>query len=223
MRRALGAMAITGAVLLGTAGCIWDDDERRDVSYAVTEPVRVLVVQGHTGGVTVRGGGGTGAKVTEHQSFRDGAPRSSHELKDGTLTLTYDCDDCGVGYEIDVPAGTKVRVTAETGGVRLTGLAGEVEATVSTGGVEASGLTSPTALLRSETGGIEASFATAPGRVEARTGTGGVRLRVPAGDAYAVDASTGTGGVDVAVPRQPGAPRSILARAETGGVTVGNG
>ncbi|MFD0347890.1 histidine kinase [Kitasatospora aburaviensis] len=103
-----------------------------------------------------------------------------------------------------MPAGTTVRVTAETGGVRLSGLAGEVEATVSTGGVEASGLTSPTALLRSDTGGIEASFAAAPAKVEARAGTGGVRLRVPAGDAYAVDASAGTGGVDVAVPRQPG-------------------
>ncbi|WP_395295768.1 hypothetical protein ACF9IK_21380 [Kitasatospora hibisci] len=224
MKRVLGAMAITGAVLAGMSGCfVGDDGERRDVGYAVAEPVRVLVVQGRTGGVVVRGGGGSEVRVTEHQSYRGEAPRSSHVLKDGTLTLTYDCEDCGLGYEVDVPAGTAVRVTAQTGGVRLSGLAGEVEATVSTGGVEATGLTSRTVLLRSGTGGIEASFAAAPAKVEARTGTGGVRLRVPAGDAYAVDASAGTGEVDVAVPQQPGAPRGILARAETGGVTVGHG
>ncbi|AUY51295.1 DUF4097 family beta strand repeat-containing protein [Streptomyces sp. CB01881] len=223
MKRVLGAAAITGAVLLGMSGC-WagDDEQRRDVAYGVSGSVRELVIAGHTGGVTVRGGGGA-VKVSEHQSFHGEAPRSSHELKDGTLTLTYDCENCGIGYEVDVPAGTKVRVTAETGGVKLAGLAGEVEATVSTGGVEASGLTSPTALLRTGTGGIEASFATAPGKVEARAQTGGVRLKVPAGDAYAVDASAGTGGVDVTVPRQPGAQHSILARTETGGVTVAHG
>ncbi|WP_406199594.1 hypothetical protein OH807_17350 [Kitasatospora sp. NBC_01560] len=222
MKRVLGAMAVTAAVLAGTSGCVWDDEERRDVAYGVTGPVRVLVVEAHTGGVTVRGGGDA-VRVTEHQSFKDGEPRSSHEVRDGTLTLAYDCDGCAIGYEVEVPAGTKVRIGAGTGGVRLSGLAGEVEATVSTGGIEASGLTSPTALLRTGTGGIEADFAAAPVKVEARAGTGGVRVRVPAGDAYAVDAGAETGGVEVTVPRQPGAPRSILARAEVGGVTVAHG
>ncbi|MFB7613757.1 hypothetical protein [Kitasatospora sp. NPDC056181] len=223
MKRMLGAVAITGAVLAGMSGCFaGGDEQRRDVAYDVSGPVRELVVVAHTGGVTVRGGG-SAVKVAEHQSYHAEAPRSSHELKDGTLTLTYDCEDCGIGYEVDVPAGTKVRVKAETGGVTLAGLAGEVEATVETGGVEASGLTSPTALLRTGTGGIEASFAGAPARVEARAGTGGVRVTVPAGEAYAVDASAGAGGVDVSVPRQPGAQHAILARTDAGGVTVAHG
>ncbi|MFF1903399.1 DUF4097 family beta strand repeat-containing protein [Kitasatospora sp. NPDC058218] len=220
MKRALGAMAITGAVLFGMSGCLLDDEERRDVDYGVGEPVQVLVIEGRIGGITVRGGGDA-VKVAEHQNYRGAAPRSSHEVRDGTLTLRYDCDDCGVGYEVDVPAGTRVRVSAETGGVRLTGLAGEVEAKVGTGGVEASGLTSPVVRLSTGTGGIEASFAGSPDTVEARAETGGVRVRVPAGEAYAVDASAGTGDVSVEVPRRPGAVRSITARTGTGGVTVG--
>ncbi|MFJ9946990.1 DUF4097 family beta strand repeat-containing protein [Kitasatospora sp. NPDC091207] len=220
MKRVLGAMAVTGAVLLGTAGCLpGGDDERRDVGYAVDEPVRVLVVEARTGGVTVRGGG-EAVKVTEHQSYRGAAPRSSHEVKDGTLTLRYDCEDCGVGYEVDVPAGTVVRVGTETGGVRLTGLAAEVDVRAGTGGVEASGLTSPVVRLRTGTGGIDVSFAGSPDTVEVRAETGGVRVRVPAGEAYAVDASAGAGGVSVEVPRWPGAARTISARTEAGGVTV---
>ncbi|MFG3056469.1 DUF4097 family beta strand repeat-containing protein [Kitasatospora sp. NPDC048239] len=219
MKRALGAMAITVAVLGGMSGCLLDDEERRDVGYGVAEPVRVLVVEGHTGGITVRGGGDA-VRVTEHQNYRGAAPRSSHVVQDGTLTLTYDCEDCGVGYEVDVPAGTRVRVGSETGGVRLSGLAGEVEAKVGTGGVEANGLTSRVVRLTTGTGGIEASFAAGPDTVEARAETGGVTVRVPAGQAYAVDASAGTGGVSVEVPREPGAARSITARTGTGGVTV---
>ncbi|MFD9591506.1 DUF4097 family beta strand repeat-containing protein [Kitasatospora sp. NPDC059973] len=220
MKRVLGAMAVTGAVLAGVSGCLPGDEQRRDVGYGVDGPVRELVVEGRTGGVTIRGGG-EAVRVTEHQNYRGAAPTSSHEVRDGTLTLRYDCDDCGVGYEVDVPAGTRVRVGTETGGVRLTGLAAEVEVKAGTGGVEASGLTSPVVRLSTGTGGIEASFAGSPTTVEARARTGGVRVRVPAGQAYAVDASAGTGDVSVEVPRAAGAARSITARAETGGVTVG--
>lgn len=220
MKRVLGAAAITGVVLIGMSGCLPGDDRRRDVGYGVDEPVRVLVVEGRTGGVTIRGGG-EAVKVVERQSYQGAPPRSSHEVSDGTLTLRYDCDDCGIGYEVDVPAGTRVRVGSETGGVRLSGLAAEVEVKAGTGGVEASGLTSPVVRLSTVTGGIEASFTTSPSTVEARARTGGVRVRVPAGEEYAVDASAGTGGVSVEVPRRPGAARSITARTETGGVTVG--
>ncbi|MFD0347891.1 hypothetical protein ACFQ0M_21480 [Kitasatospora aburaviensis] len=78
MKRVLGAVAITGAVLAGMSGCfVGDDEERRDVSYAVAEPVRVLVVQGRIGGVVVRGGEGTGARVTEHQNYRGRRPAAA--------------------------------------------------------------------------------------------------------------------------------------------------
>ncbi|MGW4893280.1 DUF4097 family beta strand repeat-containing protein [Kitasatospora sp. NPDC004240] len=221
MKRVLGAAGITAAVLLGSMGCGWDDDQERVVRYGVAEPVRELVIDGHTGGIDVRAG--DAVRVVERQNFGGEPPQTTHEVKDGTLRLTYDCDDCGVGYEVTVPAGTVVRVSSETGGVKLAGLAGEVRATVGTGGVTASGLTSPTVRVSTGTGGIEVGFAASPTTVEARANTGGVRVTVPQGEEYAVDARADAGGVDVGVPRHDGGARRITAHTDTGGVTVRHG
>ncbi|MQS12728.1 DUF4097 domain-containing protein [Streptomyces kaniharaensis] len=221
MKRVLGAMAITGAVLFGMSACLpgGGEDEHRTVSYGVTDTVRELVIEGHTGGIVVTGGG-SAVQVTERQNYKGDAPRTTHEVKDGVLKLTYDCGSCGVGYDVQVPAGTKVRVKEETGGVRLVGLAADVDAAVETGGVEASGLTSQQVKLSARNGGVHADFAAAPTKVEANASTGGVRLKVPTGEAYAVDAHAEVGGVEVGIPSQAGAARTITARAETGGVTV---
>ncbi|MFJ6383023.1 hypothetical protein ACIQI7_23865 [Kitasatospora sp. NPDC092039] len=222
MKRVLGAVLITAGVLVGMSGCLpaWGDEERRTVGYGVAGPVRELVVEGVDGGVVVNGGGDA-VHVVEKQNYRGAAPRSTHEVTDGVLKLAYDCEDCAIGYTVQVPAGTRVRVKATNGGVRLYGLAGEVEAEATNGGVEAHGLRSPRARLSTVNGGVRADFAAAPSAVEASTTNGGVRLRVPAGEAYAVDARASAGPVEVGVPTRPGAARTVKARAETGGVTVG--
>ncbi|WP_327073580.1 hypothetical protein OG196_18650 [Kitasatospora purpeofusca] len=224
VRRVLGAAAITGAVALGSVGAFWDREEGRErltVSYEVAGPVDELVVDGGTGGIDVRAG--DTLRVVEKQDFRGDPPRTRHSLVDGTLRLAYDCSDCGVGYEVTVPAGTAVRLNSGTGGIRLRGLAGEVRASAGVGGVEASGLTSAKVRVTADTGGVELSFAASPVSVEARSEVGGVRVSVPGGEPYAVDAGTEVGGVEVTVPRQAGAARSITARAGTGGVAVTGG
>ncbi|MEV6972893.1 hypothetical protein [Kitasatospora sp. NPDC093806] len=226
VKRVLGTVAITGAVLLGSVGYLWEDatgypwedDRRLTVSYGVAEPVRELVIDGLTGGIEVRAG--DAVRVVEKQSYRGDPPRTRHEVTDGTLRLAYDCSDCGVGYEVTVPAGTAVRLSSDTGGIRLTGLAGEVRAKVGSGGVSATGLTSAKVSATVATGGIDLAFAASPTTVDARTDTGGVRVRVPGGEPYAVDAGADRGGVEVTVPRQVGAPRTIAARTRTGGVAV---
>ncbi|RKT17360.1 putative adhesin [Streptomyces sp. 1114.5] len=221
MKRVLGAMAITAGVLVGMSAClpIGDDREHRTVEYGVAEPVRELVVDGLSGGVVVNGGGDA-VHVVEKQSYQGSPPNTTHEVKDGVLRLTYDCSDCGVGYTVQVPAGTKVRITEQSGGVRLAGLAAEVEASVQSGGVEATGLTSQNVRLSAESGGVRVDFASAPAKVEAKTSAGGVAVKVPGGEAYTVDARSGSGGVDVEIPSQPGAPHSITATTGSGGVTV---
>ncbi|KJY36345.1 hypothetical protein [Streptomyces sp. NRRL S-495] len=216
VRRVLGAAAITGAVALGSVGCFWDREEgneRLTVSYGVAGPVDELVVDGGTGGIEVRAG--DTVRVVEKQNFRGDPPVTRHSLVDGTLRLAYDCSDCGVGYEVTVPAGTAVRLNSGTGGIRLRGLAGEVQATAGVGGVEASGLTSARVRVTADTGGVELSFAASPTSVEA--------VSVPGGEPYAVDAGAEVGGVEVTVPRQDGASRRITARAGTGGVAVTGG
>ncbi|MER6302621.1 DUF4097 family beta strand repeat-containing protein [Kitasatospora sp. NPDC001539] len=224
MKRVLGAVAITAAVVLGMQGCVgfWESDEHRTVSYGVAERISELVVDGESGGVVVIGGGDS-VGVVEEQSYRGEAPQSRHEVKDGVLTLGYACDSCGVGYTVRVPAGTKVRIREGNGGVRLSGLAAEVDAAVENGGVEATGMTSPTARLSATNGGVRAEFTAAPTTLDAEVGDGGVRLTVPGGEAYAVDARTDSGGTDVGIRSQPGAAHRITAVAKTGGVTVSGG
>ncbi|GAB7182531.1 hypothetical protein ATKI12_2362 [Kitasatospora sp. Ki12] len=224
MKRVLGAMAITAGVLAGMSAClpIGDDQEHRTLSYGVADRITELVVEGENGGVEVTGGGDT-VHVVEKQNYKGAEPKSTHEVKDGVLRLTYDCDSCGIGYTVRVPAGTKVRVKETNGGIKLNGLAGDAEAAVTNGGVEAGGLTSAQVRLSAVNGGVKADFAAAPSKVEARTTNGGVHVRVPAGEAYTVDAHASSGGVDVGIPSQPGAARGITARAESGGVTVTGG
>ncbi|MFJ1703188.1 DUF4097 family beta strand repeat-containing protein [Kitasatospora sp. NPDC088346] len=223
MKRPLPYAAITAVVVLGMSGCFLDQDEHRDVAYSVTEPVRVLVIEGRTGDIRVVGGG-DGVRVTEHLSYRDQEPEATHTVADGTLTLGYRCpqDGCGVGYEVRVPAGTEVRVATSTGGVRLSGLTAAVDAATSTGSIEADGLAGAAVRLTTGTGDVAVDFAAGPTGVQVRSDTGSVSVRVPGREEYAVTAGTDTGRVSVSVPRRDDAPRTITARTGTGDVTVGN-
>ncbi|MDH6136544.1 hypothetical protein P3T37_005972 [Kitasatospora sp. MAA4] len=218
--RLLTTTGITAFVAVGMSGCFLGDDQKQDVSYGVSGQVRTLVIEGHTGDVKVTGGG-TAVEVTEHQNYRDKPPATTHAVVDGTLTLTYDCSGCGVGYDVQVPAGTVVKVQAETGNVLLAGLTADVQAATRTGDVGASGLGSTGgAELSAQTGSVTAAFTVDPQRVAASTQTGNVRVSVPLGPGYAVRATTDTGNVKVSIPRQDGAARTITATAGTGNVTV---
>ncbi|WP_354641057.1 DUF4097 family beta strand repeat-containing protein [Kitasatospora camelliae] len=221
LARVLLYTGITAVVAAGAVGYAVGDDRERDVRYGVAEQVRTLVIEGETGEVEVTGGG-SAVEVTEHQSYRETAPETTHTVADGTLTLAYHCPDgdCGVGYRVRVPAGTVVRVHNSTGDVRLTGLSGEVEARTGTGGITAE-LSSPVVRLTTGTGSVSAAVDGDPRRVEAVSGTGDVRVRVPRGRPYAVDTASDTGNVKVSVERADAATdHTITARTETGDVTV---
>ncbi|MGW6914427.1 DUF4097 family beta strand repeat-containing protein [Kitasatospora sp. NPDC054939] len=223
MKRVLGALAITGTVLLGTAACVGEDADQEKVDrYGVSEAVSALVVEGRTGPVVVKAGGDV--QVVEKKTYKGEAPKTTHAVKDGTLTLTYpDCKDCGVAYEVTVPAGTKVAVKTGTGDVKLVGLAGEVAVKTGTGVVEGTDLGSQKAEVTTGTGGINVAFKASPVSVVAKAETGDVQVKVPSGESYKVDANAATGGEKVDVPRNDGSSRSISARAETGRVTVTGG
>ncbi|MCX5212340.1 DUF4097 domain-containing protein [Kitasatospora sp. NBC_00240] len=214
-------LAITAAVVGGMSGCLIDDDQERVVVYGVADPVRTLVVQGHTGDIRVTGGG-TAVRVTERRTYRGAEPVTTRTTADGTLTLGYRCPDgdCGVGYDIEVPAGTALRVENETGSVALSGLGAEVDVRTGTGDVTASALASRTVRLEARTGGVSVSFSTGPESVRATTRTGDVRVQVPAEGSYAVETATRTGDVKVGVAGDDAAARRITARTETGDVTV---
>jgi len=211
--------AMTAVVLLSACSAL-ALDKYREVSYGVSAPVHKLVIEGHTGHVRVTGGGST-VSVTERQNYKSAPPHTTHTTTaDGTLTLTYDCHDCGVDYDVRVPTGTTVSVTAATGDVSLTALGGPVTANTETGHITGTRLTAEQASLSTQTGSVRATFSHTPSIVHATTQTGSVHIAVPRGTRYAVQADAQTGKVDVSVDQADSSPHAITAKTETGDVTV---
>ncbi|MFJ1753161.1 DUF4097 family beta strand repeat-containing protein [Kitasatospora sp. NPDC088134] len=221
MRRTVGAVAVVGLLLVGAVGCGAWEQQHRTVSYEVPGQVTELVVTGDSGGIEVRAGDGP-VQVVEKRSWSDTEPQGAHSLADGVLKLSYSCSgpDCGMGYQVRVPAGTKLRLTEGSGGVRVHDMAGEIEAKVDSGGIDADGLRARSVRLSVGSGGLDAGFAEAPDRAEVSTGSGGLKLKVPAGVQYQVDAHADSGGTDVTVPSAAGAPHVLVARVGSGGLKV---
>ncbi|WP_197085037.1 DUF4097 family beta strand repeat-containing protein [Saccharothrix sp. ST-888] len=220
--RVLTYAAITAAVVGGMSSCFaLQDDRTRTVGYGVSETVRTLVIEGGTGDIRVIGGG-TGVQVTERQTYRSTPPATTHSTAGGTLTLGYTCPDgdCGVGYEVAVPAGTEVRVKDGTGDVHLSGLSGRVEAKSGTGSIEARRMSGAEVSLSTSTGDVSAVFTAQPETLAATTSTGSITVKVPGRDPYAVAAKTDTGKSSVTVSQQSDAKRRITATTDTGDVTV---
>ncbi|MFC0599908.1 DUF4097 family beta strand repeat-containing protein [Streptomyces palmae] len=231
------AGAATTAVALLSACSMLGPDKHREVSYEVGAPVHKLVIKGGTGDIRVVGGG-SAVNVTEKQNYKSSAPHTTHTTADGTLTLTYDCHDCGVDYDVRVPTGTTVSVTTDTGDVSLTGVSGSATARTDTGDVSLTAMGGPVtagsntgdvsgirlkaarARLSTQTGGVRATFSNAPSAVHATSQTGGVRIAVPPGAPYAVRAEAQTGKVDVRIEQDDNSPHTITAKTQTGDVTV---
>ena len=239
----LATAALASALATGLlAGCYVDVGalQHRTRSYSVPGQVRTLVVSVRAGDVHVTGGGGRVA-VTEHITYRHAVPATSHRVRAGTLTLASNCptlETCAVGYDIRVPRGLTVRISAAAGSIRLDGLAGRVTAHTNAGGVDlrevsgpvavsshagsvtARGLASPTATLRSSAGSIDATFTAVPAAVTATTTVGSVTVRVPGSASYAVHASTSVGSTSIRVPRDPRSAHTITASTRTGSLTI---
>ncbi|MFD8593807.1 DUF4097 family beta strand repeat-containing protein [Kitasatospora sp. NPDC059646] len=219
MKRIMGAAAVVGLLVVGAVGCGPWDQQRKTVSYEVPGQVDQLVVEGTSGGIDVRVGDGP-VRVVEKRAWDDQEPQGTHVLKDGVLTLTYSCSGCGIGYEVHVPAGTRLKLSQSSGGIQLHDVAGDVDAQVTSGGISATGLRSKSVKLAVVSGGVEARFAEAPTRAELSTDSGGVQLKVPSGQQYQVDAHADSGGTEVELPSVGGAPHVLVAKAASGGVQV---
>ncbi|MFF2149707.1 hypothetical protein [Kitasatospora sp. NPDC058190] len=214
------------AVIAVTAGamCRCSEPEfkqHQEAGYSVADPIRTLVIQGGIGRIRVTGGSAT-VKVAEHQDYQTTPPTTEHRVIDGTLTLDYRCPDdhCGVGYDVEVPAATVVRLANSSGGIVLAGLAAEITAKTGEGGIRASGLTSATVDLETTNLGIDAKFSAKPTTVRAVTGSGGVFIYVPDRGPYRVSVHSPGGGVTIEVDEQDDAAGSITASAVNGGVRI---
>lgn len=192
-------------------------------TYTVTARVTTLTVD-TAGSIAVTGTAGQGpVTVTESPSYTAAPPVATHTVSGSGLTLGYTCKTqllCSVSYDIKVPRGTAVHARGREGSVTLTSLAGPVTAQTVTGLISATGLASPSAVLKSGTGGINANFTAPPASVQASTRAGTILIGVPGSAAYRVSADAVVGVTKVGVPRAAASPHVIGAHSDLGDITI---
>jgi hypothetical protein len=213
----------TSTVTSGSSGVSIPGTHRSTTVYHIGSPVSTLVVIGHAGDITVTGGAGPGTSVTEQVTYSKTPPVTTRTFGGGTLTVTYRCPTeilCTVGYDIQVPRNAAVRVSTGAGGIRLSGLAGNLTAQADVGIITADGLSSPSASLTTSVGAITAAFTAAPATVRATANVGAVTVRVPAGTSYQVSADARIGKATISVPQSPSAPHAITATTNVGTILV---
>jgi len=200
-------LAIAGIALVvgGAAAAIAVTAREHVVSSSSFDHVREIVVEIDAGSVALSRAPGAVVDVTTVRAWASTAPSTAAEVVDGVLHIDGDCPDgaiaCSVRHDISVPAGTPVRVA------------------VGTGSVEAAGLDVPALDVRTDTGSVAATFATAPDHVVLLTRTGSIAVTVPAA-AYDVDAHAAVGTVAVGITDVPGAPHTLQVGATIGSVLV---
>lgn len=221
------------AVALLTAGCASFRASLKQIgsgvhnppgkTYTINARVTTLSVDS-AGSITVTGTGSGPVSVTETASYSKTPPATTHKVTGTALTLANTCQTqlmCSVDYDIKVPRGTTVHAEGREGTVTLTSLSGPVTAQTVTGLISATGLTSPTAVLKSGAGGVNATFTAPPASVQATTNAGTIMIDVPGSDAYKVNADAVVGTTNVNVRRAAASAHAITAHSDLGGITIG--
>jgi hypothetical protein len=191
--------------------------------YTVTAHVTTLVIKSGSGSIDVTGSNRGTISVSEQASYGKTAPTATHAVSGSTLTLGYTCPSefvCSVSYTVQVPAGVAVQVSSASGAITLMSLAGPVSAQTSAGLITATGLTSPTASMKSDAGGIEATFSAAPASVHATTNVGPISISVPGSASYAINTHTYVGSSTITVPKSTASPHAISASSDLGSITI---
>jgi hypothetical protein len=192
-------------------------------TYTITSHVTAVSLD-TAGSVTVTGTSGSGpVTITEEPSYSKTAPATTRNVSGDTLTLGYTCKSqllCSVDYVIKVPHGVGVHAESREGSITLTSVSGPVTAQTFAGLITATGLTSPSAVLKSGAGGVNATFTAAPASVQASTDAGPITVTVPGSATYKVNAHAVVGVTSVTVRHSNSAADSITAHSDLGDITI---
>lgn len=233
---ALGAVTLPKVDLGGSAS----GEDRVERSFEVGAAPD-LVIKNFAGAVTVRVGADGVIQVTATKKGWSESRRSQIAIdmaqQESSVTVeTRLPSGLGMVYvdlEITAPAGTRLSlntgsgavevdsltgdlsVHTGSGGIELRNVPGAIEASTGSGGIDVRGGGGPVN-LRTGSGGIDYE-GTPQGDCRFETGSGGIRLRLPATLNVTVDLSTGSGGIEVDydVLGQP-ARRSVKGTVGTG-------
>ena len=189
-------------------------------------PVTAVVINGGSGSIDVTGSSRSTVSVSQQVSYSKTPPSATHSLHGGTLTISYSCPVelvCGVSYDVRVPRGVAVTVSAGAGSITLISLSGTVSARAGAGLITAVDLRSAVASFTSNAGGVIATFAAAPRTLTANTNVGPITLTVPGSAAYRIATHTFVGSATVTVRRSGSSAHSISARSDLGSISVSPG
>jgi hypothetical protein len=206
---------------VGVSGCSYLNDHHVENDATITQPVQVLRIDNPAGQVVIHAGD-TGGGVVVHRDVdyhSDQPPTPGQTVTAGVLHLTANCDDCGIAYDVTVPASLAVTVTDDAGEVTVTGVAGAIDVTDSAGHVEGRDLRAPSVRVEASAGAVDLTFAAPPTDVIAHSNAGEVTVAVPSGS-YTVDASSKAGARTVNVPNDPSAARHVKVSSNAGAVSV---
>jgi hypothetical protein len=184
-------------------------------SYTLAEGGRIEIINTN-GRIVAEAGDGTAVEVTAERTARATTEEGARELLnriemreevggDSVRLETRGPSSRGMGgyqvqYTVRVPLGVHVDLRTVNGGVRVTGLQGEVRAASTNGGVVGRDLRAQVVVGRVTNGGVEVELLEplgADGRVELGSTNGGVRLTLPAESRATVSARAVNGGVTV--------------------------
>lgn len=209
--------------------------------FVADGPFDAVEIETDGGDVEVTGTSDPGA-VIRRESSR--GVRVSEQTAGSLLRLTTACPaivvvGCQTGYQVEIPAGARLRVTtkggsvrlagdlrgsvrveAGSGEVRLDGLAGTVTARTTSGRVTATGLRSRTVDISSESGAISVAMAAdlPPDALLLDSTSGSITALLP--DAAYRVAAESAGAVAVEVAVDATSSHVVTARSKAGSVRI---
>ena len=192
-------------------------------AFTVSGRVTDVVIDGGSGSIDVTGSSRSSVSVSQQASYSDTPPAATHVVRGTTLTVSYTCPTelvCGVAYTVEVPYDVAVTVSTGAGSVTLTSLAGTVSARADAGLITAVDLRSPVTSLKSNAGGVIATFSVAPRSLTATTNVGPITLTVPGTVAYRISTHTFVGSSTVTVRRSDNSAHSISAHSDLGSISI---
>lgn len=135
---------------------------------------------------------------------------------------TWGASGVEVRYLVKVPANVRVKAVTTNGGIKLVGIANQVEARTTNGGVEGEGLSGPVQASTTN-GGIRLDFERLGGDIDAGTTNGGVRVGIPRDARASIAASVTNGGIsmgDLPVQAEQQSRRRLEGTLNGGGARV---
>jgi Putative adhesin len=219
--------ALTAGLMLAAAaltGCDGRHMMSTTSTYTVTGPVTRIDATSLGGRITLVAGDGSAVKVTETVTYTRTEPQRSHDLSGGDLTLTntgcpHGGGECGVDYEIHVPAGLDVHLDSGGGTVTVDGASDSIEVHSAGGTVTGTALSAGVVDVHSAGGDTRLQFTTAPQTVTVDSAGGDASLRLPAGP-YALTATTGGGNLTNGIGTDPAASRHLDVTTSGGTLTL---